>query len=157
MMTGIVAVAENMAIGKDGRLPWHCPADLKFFKQTTMESAIVMGSNTFRSIGRPLPGRLNVVLSRRGSDELPAGVITIREAAAAVDLAAYLKKDLYIIGGAATYASFAANIDRWLVTRLPLTVADADVFFDESLLNGFEPRTRIDLGDGVHVDDLRRR
>ena len=62
---GIVAVAKNLAIGKGGKLPWHYPADLKFFKATTMGNALVMGYNTWGSIGKPLPGRLNIVLSRR--------------------------------------------------------------------------------------------
>ena len=64
---GIVAIAKNFAIGKDGKLPWHHSADLKFFKQTTLGNTVVMGSNTWRSIGKPLPGRLNVVITR-GSD-----------------------------------------------------------------------------------------
>jgi len=64
MITGIVAIAQNLAIGKNGRLPWHYSSDLKFFKQTTLDNAVVMGFNTCKSIGKPLPRRLNIVLSR---------------------------------------------------------------------------------------------
>ncbi len=64
MIIGIVAVAKNFAIGKDGKLPWHYSADLKFFKETTLNHAIVMGFNTWNSIGKPLPKRLNIVLSQ---------------------------------------------------------------------------------------------
>jgi dihydrofolate reductase len=75
MIVGIVAISENCAIGKDGKLPWHYSADLKLFKETTMGGTIVMGSSTWRSIGRPLPGRLNIVISRSELQELPDGVI----------------------------------------------------------------------------------
>ncbi|HCA57471.1 MAG TPA: dihydrofolate reductase, partial [Blastocatellia bacterium] len=73
-LIGIVAIAENFAIGKGGKLPWHYPADLKFFKETTTGNAVVMGRTTWDSIGRPLPNRLNIVLSRSGSIEPQPGV-----------------------------------------------------------------------------------
>ena len=69
MIIGIVAVARDMAIGRDGKLPWHYPSDLKFFKRTTVRNTVVMGSNTWRSIGKPLPDRLNIVLSRSANIE----------------------------------------------------------------------------------------
>jgi len=59
-MNAIVAMASNRVIGKDGKLPWHLPEDLKFFKQTTLGHPILMGRKTFESIGRPLPGRRNI-------------------------------------------------------------------------------------------------
>ena len=62
-LNAIVAMASNRVIGKDGKLPWHLPEDLKFFKQTTLGHPILMGRKTFESIGRPLPGRRNIVLS----------------------------------------------------------------------------------------------
>ena len=64
MITAIVAIARNFAIGRDGKLPWHYSADLKFFKRTTSGHTVVMGFNTWKSIGKPLPNRLNIVLSR---------------------------------------------------------------------------------------------
>src|SRR5215207_9743274 len=77
MIIGIVAIAKNFAIGKDGKLPWHYPTDLKFFKQTTTGQTIVMGWNTWKSIGKPLPNRLNVVLSSKGQIDGPADVILV--------------------------------------------------------------------------------
>jgi len=75
---GIIAIAQNYAIGRGGTLPWHYSADLKFFKQTTTGSAIVMGFNTWRSIGKPLPNRLNIVLSRSENIEPQPNVILMR-------------------------------------------------------------------------------
>ena len=74
----IVAIAKNYAIGKDGKLPWHYPADLKFFKETTTGHAVVMGSHTWESIGRPLPNRLNIVLSRSAEIEETPNVRLLR-------------------------------------------------------------------------------
>src|SRR5438045_4056667 len=76
---GIVAIAKNFAIGKGGKLPWHHSADLKFFKETTTGNAIVMGANTYRSIGKPLPDRLNIVLSRNSSIEPVPEVLRLSE------------------------------------------------------------------------------
>ncbi|HEY1164718.1 MAG TPA: dihydrofolate reductase, partial [Chitinophaga sp.] len=61
----IVAASENNVIGRDNQLPWHLPADLKYFKQTTMGKPIIMGRKTFESVGRPLPGRPNIVITRQ--------------------------------------------------------------------------------------------
>ena len=74
---GIVAVAQNFAIGKNGKLPWHYAADLKFFKETTTNHAIVMGFNTWISIGKALPKRLNIVLSRSNSIENQPSVLLL--------------------------------------------------------------------------------
>ena len=87
---GIVAVAENLAIGKGGKLPWHYPADLKHFKQTTTGNAIVMGSNTWRSIGKPLSNRLNIVLSRRAQLDSDDNLLFLRNVSEAADLTKFL-------------------------------------------------------------------
>src|SRR5205823_2319984 len=87
---GIVAISRNYAIGKDGKLPWHYPADLKFFKKTTTGNAVVMGANTWRSIGRSLPDRLNIVLTRSGDIGAPPDVMNLSSVAEVVDLAQYL-------------------------------------------------------------------
>ncbi|NJM52759.1 MAG: dihydrofolate reductase [Blastocatellia bacterium] len=133
MITGIVAIAENFAIGKDGKLPWHYSADLKFFKQTTSGNAIVMGRKTFASIGKPLPNRLNIVLSRGNEFENPQ-VIVLRNKESVLELAQYLKSDLFIIGGATIYQTFADVIEKWIVTEIPQTVEDADAFMPEDFL-----------------------
>lgn len=137
MIIGIVAIAKNYAIGKDGKLPWHHPSDLKFFKQTTTGNAVVMGSNTWRSIGKPLPNRLNIVLSRNGNIEQQPGVLRLRSKEELMALSAYLKCDIFIIGGAKTYENFSDVIEKWIVTEMPETVDDADVFMRNDFLDGF--------------------
>ena len=107
MIIGIVAIAKNFAIGKDGKLPWHYSADLKFFKQTTTGNAIVMGRKTFESIGKPLPNRLNIVLSRSSNIETCPNLIWLKNIEEVIALSQYLKGDLFIIGGAEIYKSFA--------------------------------------------------
>lgn len=146
---GIVAVSEDLAIGKGGKLPWHYPADLKHFKETTMGNAVVMGSNTWRSIGKPLPGRLNIVLSRRAQIDSAQDLIFLRNEEEAVELSRYLKGDLYVIGGSKIYELFAPHIDTWLVTEVPMTVENADVFMSENYLDGFESVAEEDLDDGL--------
>lgn len=148
---GIVAIAKNYAIGKGGKLPWHYSGDLKFFKKTTTGHAIAMGLNTWRSIGRPLPNRLNIVLSRSAQIEDGEGLVFLRSKEETVSLANYLKCDLFVIGGAKTYAEFSDVIDRWIVTDVPLTVENADVFMPRNFLDGFDLHDTNDLGDGLKV------
>lgn len=138
MVIAIVAIAENFAIGKEGKLPWHYSADLKFFKQTTVNNAVVMGFNTWRSLGRPLPNRLNIVVSRARSIENQPGVLLLRSAEEVLALEKYLNCDLFIIGGAQTYKNFAGAIEKWIVTEIPESVENADAFMPEDFLDGFK-------------------
>ncbi len=151
MITGIVAIAQNFAIGKDGKLPWHYPADLKFFKETTVGNAVVMGFHTWEAIGKPLPKRLNIVLSRSANLENRADVLLLRSKADVLALAQYLKGDLFIIGGATTYAEFADVIERWIVTEVPETVEDADTFMPKDFLDGFTAEKMIELDSDLRV------
>jgi dihydrofolate reductase len=153
---GVVAIAKDLAIGKDGKLPWHYSADLKHFKATTMGGALVMGSNTFRSIGKPLPGRLNIVLSRSAQIDAAENLIFLRSEKEALDLSKFLNCDLFVIGGAKTYSEFAKYIDAWIVTRVPLDVEDADVFMPVNFLDGFDSVEKREIGDGLIVETLRR-
>ena len=153
---GIVAVAKNLAIGKGGKLPWHYPADLKHFKQTTTGHAIVMGSNTWRSIGKPLSNRLNIVLSRRAQLDSDENLIFLRNEAEAADLARFLKGDLYVIGGAHIYKAFAPLIDSWLVTEIPEKVENADVFMPANYLELFHVVDAEELEGGLVVRKYER-
>lgn len=135
---GIVAVAKNFAIGRDGKLPWHYAADLKFFKETTLNSAIVMGFNTWQSIGKPLPKRLNIVLSRTQNLESQPNVLLLRSVEETLALANYLKGDLFIIGGAETYKNFANVIEKWLVTEIPEIVENADAFMPTNFTDNYD-------------------
>lgn len=151
MLIGIVAVARNLAIGKNGKLPWHYPADLKFFKETTVGNAVVMGFHTWEAIGKPLPKRLNIVLSRSKNLENASDVVLLRSKREVLALANYLKGDLFIIGGAQTYREFAREIEKWIVTEIPETIEDADAFMPENFLDGFKRQKTIELDTDLRV------
>lgn len=157
MIIGIVAIAKNFAIGKDGKLPWHHSADLKFFKETTTGHAVVMGANTWRSIGKPLPNRLNIVLSGTSSVTPPPDVMRLSSKDEILDLAQYLNRDVFIIGGAKVYAEFADVIEKWIVTYVPDEAADADTFMPRDFLVGFKEVESRDLCDGIHVKILGKK
>lgn len=156
MIVGIVAVARNNAIGKGGKLPWHYSADLKFFKETTTGHAVVMGFNTWRAIGRPLPNRLNIVLSRSAQLEDDANLFFLRSKDQVVRLSEFLKCDLFVIGGAKTYDEFADVIDKWIVTRIPVEIDNADTFMPAEYLNGFDIEETSELHGGLIVETFRR-
>lgn len=137
MIIGIVAVDRNGAIGKDGKLPWHYSADMKFFKETTTGNAVVMGHNTWRSLKRPLPNRLNIVLSRGSDVQAQESVVVMRDVGSVLAKAKELACDLFVIGGEQVYRSLLAHIDKWIVTEVPLAIRDADAFVPESYLEGF--------------------
>ena len=125
--------------------------DLKFFKQTTLGHAVVMGFHTWVSIGKPLPKRLNIVLSRNSNLENQPNVLLVRSVEEVTALADYLKCDLFIIGGAETYKIFAAAIEKWIVTEVLQTVGDADTFMPEDFTNGFDLTETKELENGLRV------
>ena len=137
MIIGIVAVDRNDAIGKGGKLPWHYSADMKFFKETTTGNAVVMGRKTWLTLKKPLPNRLNIVLSRQAEIDLPDSVVVLRDVDSVLSTAKNLSSDLYVIGGEQVYRSFLPHIEKWIVTRVPLTVEDADAFVPQNYLEGF--------------------
>lgn len=108
----IAAVDPNGVIGVDNRIPWHYPADLKRFKRLTLGHTVIMGRNTFESIGEPLPRRKNVVVTRR---DLP-GVVCVRSLEAAL---AEAEGDAWLIGGRALYAAGMAVADLIDLTLVP--------------------------------------
>lgn len=122
----IVAYDRKRAIGKDNRMPWHLPADLAFFKRTTMGHAIVMGRNTFESIGRPLPGRRNMVVSRTGR-VAAAGVEVFSDLDSALH-AAGGDGEVFVIGGAQLFLAALPRAGRILATEIHGEFP-ADVFF----------------------------
>jgi len=121
----IALVASDLegAIGKDGRLPWRLPSDLARFRKRTMGGPIIMGSKTFQSIGRPLDGRLNIVLSRNQDF---GGVIMAREPQAAIAACGNVE-EAFIIGGGQIYNLF--QLDTIELTEVQTVVSDADTFF----------------------------
>ena len=156
MIIGIVAMDRNYAIGKGSKLPWHYPADLKFFKQTTIGNVVVMGTNTYQSIGKPLPDRLNVVISRSGHDGVPPQIMKLDSVDEVVTLSKYIYRNVYIIGGAQTFTAFSDHIERWIVTFVPVVVEGADTFMREDFLDGFTLEDTVDLGEGLEVKVLHR-
>lgn len=137
MIIGIVAVDRNGAIGKGGKLPWHYSADMKFFKETTTGNAVVMGHKTWLTLKKPLPNRLNIVLSRQSEIEPQESLVAMRDVASVLAAAKDLNGDLFVIGGAQVYRAFLSHIEKWIVTEVPLTVEGADTFVPESYLDGF--------------------
>ena len=137
MIIAIVAVDRNGAIGKGGKLPWHYSADLKFFKETTTGHACVMGSKTWRTLKKPLPNRLNIVLSRKSQIEPQESVIVLPDVDSVLALARDREGDLFVIGGEQVYRSFLPYIEKWIVTEVPLSIEGADTFVPENYLEGF--------------------
>ena len=129
-ISAIAAVAKNNVIGKDNEIPWYLPADLAWFKRTTLEHHVLMGRNSFRSIGRPLPKRTNVVITR-DLYFTAEGVLAAHSIEEALEIAASNgETEAFIIGGGGIYRE---SMPLW--DRLYLTEVDAwpegDVFFPE--------------------------
>ncbi|MBC7622448.1 MAG: dihydrofolate reductase [Aeromicrobium sp.] len=125
MLNLIVATANNNVIGLGGKMPWHLPAELAYFKQVTMGHPIIMGRKTFESIGRALPGRRNIVVSGN-----PAWQHEGVEVVASVDaaLALVVGQSAFVIGGATLYAAALSRADRVYLTAIHADV-DGDTFF----------------------------
>ncbi len=160
----IVAVADDMAIGRGNDMPWHISEDLKYFKRTTLGCPVIMGSRNFRSIGsRPLPGRTNIVISRRPLDPPCEGVIRVESLEQAYE-AAERSHDrdgnpparCFVIGGGRTYAEAIANADLLYVTHVHTLIPDADTHFPAidpgiwQLVSLSEPYT--DSGSGIRFE-----
>jgi dihydrofolate reductase len=130
----IVAMAKNRVIGRENQLPWHLPEDLKYFKRVTMGKPIVMGRKTYESIGRPLPGRLNVVLTRdarwQAEGVTPAQTIDGALAVAIAQAESKEKDEVMIIGGDQVYALCLPLVDRLYVTQVHAEV-EGDAYFPE--------------------------
>jgi len=127
-ITLIVAAAENNAIGKDNQMPWHLPNDFKYFKRSTLGHSVIMGRKTFESIGRPLPDRRNIILTRDQNYINP----DIDVANSIDEVLTYCRdeREIFIIGGANIYKQTLALAHRVLLTRVH-TVVDGDAFFPE--------------------------
>lgn len=131
IVSSIVATSLNHAIGKDNQLLWHLPADLKFFKSTTMGCPVIMGRKTFQSIGRTLPGRKNVVITRDktfNSDNQFDILVVGSLDEALVKL--HSEKEVFIIGGGEIYKQSMDTVDTIYLTLVNVTI-DADVYFPE--------------------------
>lgn len=128
----IVAVADNMAIGRGNDLPWHISEDLKRFKSLTSEHPVIMGRRTYESLGRPLPKRTNIVVTR-GFDA-PEGVLqagSLEEAFTIAEGLVPADGRCFVIGGGQLYAAAMESADRLFITEVHTKVDDADTFFPD--------------------------
>lgn len=144
----IAAMDEGGLIGADGGLPWRLPEDLKHFKRTTLGHMLLMGRKTFESIGRPLPGRANVVLSRDPAYSPPEGVTVVRTPEQALSRASG-REALMVMGGAQIYALFLPRAHRIHLTRVHARF-EGDTFFPE-----WAPGEWEEIGREPHAADDR--
>lgn len=147
----VAAVADNGVIGVDGALPWHLPEDFAHFKRTTLGHVVVMGRKTFESMGRPLPRRTNVVVTRQADWEAE-GAVVVGSLEAALAEAARHEGDVMVIGGGEIYAQALPLADEQVVTEVHLS-PDGDARypdFDRSQWR--EVRREAQQHDGVRFD-----
>ena len=143
----VVAMAKNRVIGKDNKLPWHFSADLKHFKQLTTGSTVIMGRKTFESIGKPLPNRENIILSRSGF-KAPEGVKVFKELKDA--LKNIQSEKVFIIGGAEIFEQTMAQIDGIYLTQIDSEYS-GDVFYPEIPVS-FKEKSRTLLQEDPKIE-----
>jgi dihydrofolate reductase len=131
----IAAMANNRVIGIENRLPWHLPADLQHFKKITMGKPILMGRKTYESIGRPLPGRENIVLTRDESFK-PEGCTIYHSIEDALE-ATKSYEEVMVIGGDSFYQQLISEADRLYLTFIDQDI-EGDAFFPEYSENGWK-------------------
>lgn len=130
LVSAIVAVAKNNVIGKDNQIPWYLPADLAWFKRCTLNHHVIMGRNSFRSIGRPLPKRTNIVITR-DPFFVAEGVVIARDLEEALGIAFDNgETEAFIIGGGIIYRESQELWDKLYLTEVALET-EGDVFFPE--------------------------
>ena len=131
-LTIIAAVSENNVIGADGKIPWHIPEDLKFFKRETITHPIIMGRKTFESIGKPLPRRMNIVVTRNTLFDAPEGCIVVNTFEGALSVAFATDDNPFVIGGAELYqlALESTYAKKLILTRVHKNV-EGNIKFPE--------------------------
>ncbi len=139
VITAVVAMSENRVIGTKNQLPWHLPADLKHFKNITLNHTVLMGRKTYESIGKPLPNRRNIILTQDKSFKaLGCEIVHDVQSALAFD-------DLYIIGGAQVFELFWPYINKLHLTLIHKNI-EGDAFFPELDLKQWKLISREDHG-----------
>jgi len=144
-ITLVAAVADNGVIGSDGGIPWRIPADFAHFKALTLGRVLVMGRATYESIGRPLPGRTTIVLTR-DPDWAADGVLVAGSLDDALDLAAGIDSEVFVVGGAGVYAQALARADAQVLTEVHLS-PDGDTCYPE-----FDRARWIEVRREPHLD-----
>lgn len=140
-IAAIVAMSENRVIGKDNKLPWHLPADLAHFKAVTTGKSIIMGRKTYESIGRPLPNRKNIVVSRDSQFQAP-GCVVVNSLDAAL-CHADEQNEMFVIGGAHLYEQLLPRVQRLYLTIIHQEFV-GDAFFPELNMHEWVEESRVD-------------
>ena len=148
-MNIIVAVAKNNAIGKNNNLLWHIKEDLVYFKKTTLGATVVMGRKTFESIGKPLPGRRNVVVSKTMNEI--EGIEIFRSIDQAIGSCSS-NEEVFIIGGGEIYKQSISLVQRIFLTIVDVNIPDADTFFPELDMSQWREIFREDHSRGVSFE-----
>lgn len=145
----IVAMASNRVIGRDGQMPWHLSADLQRFKQITLGSPILMGRKTYEAIGRPLPGRQNLIISRNSDYQIPGCQVfdNMQKALQAVASS----DELFVIGGATLYEALLPYADYLYLTVIDTAFA-GDTYFPETDPATWHEISREDISNDSSVD-----
>lgn len=129
ILSMIVAAAENGVIGKDGKMPWRLPAESAYFRQTTKGHPVITGRKNFEAMGRALPDRLNVVISRQADYRVPPGTVMVHSLQEALDYPAVKRaSEVFIIGGAQIYEQAMPQADKLYLTIVH-AVIEGDTFF----------------------------
>jgi dihydrofolate reductase len=141
MITIIVAMGLDNGIGADNQLLWHLPKDLKYFKETTTDHPIIMGRKTYESIGKPLPNRTNIVVSKR-KDWFEEGILIVGSVKEALKFAKKMNENIFVIGGGNIYEQTIDLADKLQVT-LVKTQSKAEVFFPKINLKVWDKTAEI--------------
>jgi dihydrofolate reductase len=145
-----VAVSENGVIGRGGELPWRLPDELRYLKQTTMGHTLLMGRKTYQSIGKPLPGRTSIVVSRNPDyNPHPEVIVAPSLERGIAEAAERQESELFVFGGESIYAEALPVVDRLYITRVHVEL-EGDAFFP-----AFDPDAWKQVGDEHHAKDER--
>ena len=150
----IVAKSLNNVIGRNGDLPWHIPEDLKYFRRNTIGHSIIMGRKTYDSIGRPLPKRQNIVVTRQEGLKID-GCIVVHSLGQALTLAWETDAEPRVIGGATLYEQAFPRATRLYLTEVQQVIEDGDTFFPDWSPSDWTEQARTE-GDGVVFLELER-
>lgn len=152
VLSAIAAASENRVIGMNNRMPWHMPADLKHFKDVTTGSPVLMGRKTYESIGKPLPNRTNIIMTRDANYPAPEDCIVVTNIETALSMANELSKDeIFIIGGAAIYQQLLPKVQRIYLTEIHHQF-EGDAFFPELSKSEWKEISR----ERHHADDKNK-
>lgn len=148
MISLIAAIGKNNELGKGNELLWHMPADMKHFKETTSGHSVIMGRKTYESIGRALPNRQNIVVTRN-KDFSVEGVEIVNSIPEAIELTKD-KSEVFIIGGAEIYSQAMPHVNKLYITHIDAIDLQADTFFPEIDKNSWKESNRED-----HIKDTK--